>query len=290
MSEPSQPGVLGANGGIATLGGNGANGGNATLGANGGIATLGANGVDSTNGIDGAKSTNGAPGAPHSQTLSRGIRVLEILADADAALTIADVAAALGVHRSNAYRILRTLEDHRVVIRDAAGAVRLGPRMAALARGVSRGLQTAALPELTSVANELGMTAFVTVLDRAEVVTLVSVEPRQAHATVAQRPGTRHPLVRGAPGIAIQSLLTTAHWAQLGEDARRGEAAEVRTHGFATSHDEVVPGLASVAVPLVVPGEAPAALAVVYLGSGQSAAQIGARLVTAATAIAAELR
>ncbi|HSP53308.1 MAG TPA: helix-turn-helix domain-containing protein, partial [Cryobacterium sp.] len=140
--------------------------------------------------------------------MSRGIRVLEILADADDALTIADVATALGVHRSIAYRILRTLEDHGVVVRDAAGAVRLGPRMAALARGVSRGLQTAALPELSSVANELGMTAFVSVLDRAEVVTLVSVEPRQAHATIAQRPGTRHPLGRGAPGIALQSLLT----------------------------------------------------------------------------------
>ncbi|HSP76511.1 MAG TPA: helix-turn-helix domain-containing protein [Cryobacterium sp.] len=222
--------------------------------------------------------------------MSRGIRVLEILAEADEPLTIADVAAALGVHRSIAYRILRTLEDHGVVIRDAAGAVRLGPRMAALARGVSRGLQTAALPELTSVANELGMTAFVAVLDRAEVVTLVSVEPRQAHATVAQRPGTRHPLGRGAPGIALQSLLTAAQWAHLGEDARRDEAAEVRTRGFATSHDEVIPGLASVAVPLVVPGEAPAALAVVYLGSGQSATEIGARLVTAAAAIAAALR
>ncbi|TFD07339.1 ArsR family transcriptional regulator [Cryobacterium sandaracinum] len=235
-------------------------------------------------------SANGPNGAPHSQTLSRGIRVLEILADADEALTIADVAAALGVHRSIAYRILRTLEDHGVVIRDAAGAVRLGPRMAALARGVSRGLQAAALPELTSVANELGMTAFVTVLDRAEVVTLVSVEPRQAHATVAQRPGTRHPLGRGAPGIAIQSLLTATQWVDLGEGARRGEAADVRARGFATSHDEVIPGLASVAVPLVVPGEAPAALAVVYLGTGQSDAAIGARLVTAAAVIAADLR
>lgn len=231
-----------------------------------------------------------ANGAPHSQTLSRGIRVLEILADSDEAMTIAEVAGALGVHRSIAYRILRTLEDHGVVIRDAAGAVRLGPRMAALARGVSRGLQTAALPELTSVANELGMTAFVTVLDRGEVVTLVSVEPHRAHATVAQRPGTRHPLGRGAPGIAIQSLLTATQWTDLGVDARREEASLVRTRGFATSHDEVIPGLASVAVPLVVPGEAPAALAVVYLGREQSATEIGARLLTAAAAIAADLR
>ncbi|WP_241978624.1 helix-turn-helix domain-containing protein [Cryobacterium sp. TmT2-59] len=231
-----------------------------------------------------------AKAVPHSQTLSRGIRVLEILADSDTPLTIAEVAAALGVHRSIAYRILRTLEDHGVVIRDAAGAVRLGPRMAALARGVSRGLQSAALPELTSVANDLGMTAFVAVLDRREVVTLVSVEPRQAHATVAQRPGTRHPLDRGAPAIAIQSVLSADEWAGLGDEARRSEAHAVRERGFATSHDEVIPGLASVAVPLTVPGEAPAALAVVYLGTGRSAAEIGARLTAAAAAITADLR
>ncbi|TFD32721.1 IclR family transcriptional regulator [Cryobacterium cryoconiti] len=235
-------------------------------------------------------SRSAAKSAPHSQTLSRGIRVLEILAESDQAMSIADVAAALGVHRSIAYRILRTLEDHGVVLRDAAGTMRLGPRMAALARGVARGLQTAALPELTNVANELGMTAFVAVLDREEVVTLVSVEPRQAPATVAQRPGTRHPLGRGAPGIAIQSLLTADQWAHLGTEARRDETAAARTRGFATSHDEVIPGLASVAVPLFVPGEAPAALAVVYLASGQSAAGIGARLVTAAASIAADLR
>lgn len=233
----------------------------------------------------------GASAAPHSQTLSRGIRVLEILAEADTALTIAEVAAALAVHRSIAYRILRTLEDHGLVVRDAAGAARLGPRMAALARGVSRDLQAAALPELTSVANELGMTAFVAVLDRLEVVTLVSVEPRQARATVAQRPGTRHPLAVGAPGIAIQSLLSSAQWADLGGDAaRRAEAAAVRGLGFATSHDEVIPGLAAVAVPLSIPGEPPAALAVVYLAGAREAAELGTRLGLAAAAITAALR
>nr|WP_241982425.1 helix-turn-helix domain-containing protein [Cryobacterium sp. HLT2-28] len=233
----------------------------------------------------------GASAAPHSQTLSRGIRVLEILADADSPLTIAEVAAALGVHRSIAYRILRTLEDHGVVVRNAAGAVRLGPRMAALARGVSRDLQAAALPELTSVANEFGMTAFIAVLDRVEVVTLVSVEPRQAHATVAQRPGTRHPLAAGAPGIAIQSLLSSAQWAELGGDAgRRAEASALGAPGFATSHDEVIPGLASVAVPLSVPGEPPAALAVVYLAGAREPAELGARLGLAAAAIAARMR
>lgn len=228
--------------------------------------------------------------APHSQTLSRGIRVLEILADSDGPLSIADLSAALSVHRSIAYRILRTLEDHGLVIRDAGGAVQLGPRMAALARGVSRDLQTAALPELTTVANELGMTAFVAVLDRHEVVTLVSVEPRHAQATVAQRPGTRHPLTFGAPGIAIQSGLTPQQWAGYAADELRPDAARAaRATGFASSHDEVIPGMSAVAVPLIVPGMPPAALSVVFVAGGQDSAMVGARLAIAAAAIVAHL-
>src|SRR5690554_3581975 len=164
--------------------------------------------------------------APHSQTLSRGIRVLETLAEASGPMMIADVATTLGVHRSIAYRIVRTLEDHGLVARDTSGALSLGPRMAALARGVARDLQAAALPELTAVANELGMTAFLSVLDHQEVVTLASIEPRHAQATVARRPGTRHPLAFGAPGIAIQSALTADQWLTVSPTTpKRQEAA-----------------------------------------------------------------
>ncbi|WP_233205736.1 IclR family transcriptional regulator [Cryobacterium sp. Y82] len=238
--------------------------------------------------------TSGNPAsapAAHSQTLSRGIRVLEILADTDEPMSIVDIANALDVHRSIAYRILRTLEDHGLVVRDQAGLVRLGPRLAALARGVSRDLQAAALPVLTRIANELGMTAFIAVLDQSEVVTLVSIEPRKAQATVAQQPGTRHPLNMGAPGIAIQSGLNAGQWAALGlAEVRRSEAGEVATLGYAASHDEVVPGLSSIAVPLAVPGQSPASLAVVYISSLHSPTDIGAALTEAARTIVAELR
>ncbi len=53
-------------------------------------------------------------------------------------------------------------------------------------------------PASRVVANELGMTAFLAVLDHEYAVTLVSVEPRAAIAAVAQRPGTRHSQAAGA--------------------------------------------------------------------------------------------
>jgi DNA-binding IclR family transcriptional regulator len=231
-----------------------------------------------------------SPSASSSQTLSRGIQALEVLSEAPSPLSIAQLASALGVHRSIAYRILRTLEDHGLVLRNGAGLIQLGPRLAALARSVSHDLQAAALPELTTVANELSMTAFVAVLDHRECVTLVSVEPRSAHATVAQRPGTRHPIWVGAPGIAIQSILSDDQWRLIaGEHAMRAEVGEARTAGFATSHDEVIPGLASVSVPIGLHDHAPCAISVVYVATLLRVDAIARRLTEAAEAIAKEL-
>lgn len=222
--------------------------------------------------------------APASQTLSRGIRILELLADGPGALTIDDVSAQLGVHRSIAYRLLRTLEDHRLVTRDASGRVTLGPRMAALAAGVAHDLQAEALPELTAVANELGQTAFLAVLDGEECITLTSVEPRHTIANVAQRPGARHPVTVGAPGKAILAQLTDAELPAI-DESLRAEIMHVRDAGFATSHDEVIPTVRSVAVPLRLRGKRPAALAVVHVASRFDDAEIAARLQRSATTI-----
>ncbi len=222
-----------------------------------------------------------------SQTLSRGIRALEILADAPEPLTIGELADAMGVHRSVAYRILRTLEDHSLLVRDDAGRVQPGPGLAVLARGVARNLQTAALPELTLLANSLTMSAFIAVWNREDCVTLVSVDPRHTGAAVVQHPGSRHPISAGAPGIAIQSALTEQEWHSLAPD--RPEAAEARLRGFAASHDEVIAGVSSLAVPVRVPGGRPAALAVVYIRDGQDAAEVAAALQASAERVEAQL-
>lgn len=228
--------------------------------------------------------------ASPSQTLSRGIRALEILAEADRPLTIAELAGAMGVHRSVAYRILRTLEDHSLLVRDDAGRVQPGPGLAVLARGVSRNLQTAALPELTQLANTLNMTAFVAVWDHQDCVTLVTVEPRHSAATVVQHPGSRHPISSGAPGIAIQSALTEHEWNQLAPAVPyRQEAAEARKRGYAASHDEVIAGVSSLAAPVRVPGGRPAAVAVVYIRSAQDPAAVAAALTASAARIEGQL-
>jgi DNA-binding IclR family transcriptional regulator len=225
-----------------------------------------------------------------SQTLSRGLRALEILAESPIPLSIAEISTALGVHRSIAYRILRTLEDHSLVVRDDGGRLLPGAGLAVLARGVSRDLQSAALPELTRLSEELHMTAFVGVWDRQDCVTLVTVEPRHSGAALAQHPGTRHPLAVGAPGIAIQSTMTEGRWHELApEQPYRGEAALARQLGYAASHDEVIPGLSSIAAPINVPGHRPAAIAVVYIRTDQEPDAVGRLLASSARRIEDQL-
>ncbi|WP_027479261.1 IclR family transcriptional regulator [Gryllotalpicola ginsengisoli] len=209
-------------------------------------------------------------GEPGSQTLARGLAALTEIGDAHAPLTVPELAERLGVHRSMAYRLVRTLEQHGFVTRTAGGGLELGARVAALARNVARDLQTAAAPELTALANELGMTAFVVVHDGEEAVTLSTAEPRRVDAPVAQRPGSRHSIDRGAPGRVIRSQLDpTAH------PPRRYE----------TSHDEIFPGLSSVAVPLHTRDGRPASLAVVYASRDVDLDEVAATLSAAARRI-----
>ncbi|SDS94131.1 IclR family transcriptional regulator [Microterricola viridarii] len=218
-----------------------------------------------------------------SQTLSRGIRLLEILANSDRSLSIAELAAELAVHRSVAYRLLRTLEDHALITRDDAGLVALGAGLAALSSGVARNLQQAALPELSEIADELGMTCLLAVMvDGGEAVTLVSAAPRQSVAVVSYRPGHRHPLGRGGPGKAILLGMPERSWpaeieAGMSEQLR-AELAQARLAGYASSHDEVVPTLTSIAVPLALAGQPPASIAVIHVALTHPEAEIAERL------------
>lgn len=212
------------------------------------------------------------------QTLSRGIQVLEFLAGRGEPVTIAEVVTGMALHRSIVYRLLRTLESHRLVTRDDRGLVALGPRLASLAACVDRDVQSAALPALRAAAQALGATCFLVVLDHEEVVTLVSVEPPRAKVTVAEHPGTQHPLGVGGPGRAILLQLPESRWPAWLTSAQRAEMSAVRSRGYATSFSEVIPGLSAVSVPLALRGHDPMAVSVVYVTSEHSQEAMAERL------------
>ncbi len=218
---------------------------------------------------------------PHSQTLDRGLRALEAIARPSTPLSIDELADLLGLHRSVTYRIVRTLEDHLLVRRDSMGRLHPGLGLSALAQSVEAALQAAAAPQLSALADVLAMTAFLVVREGDEVVTVLTVEPRRSTAHVTYRPGVRHPVTRGAPGLALLAAAPPV----------RGERAEVRRargRGWAYSESEVLPGMSSVAAAIPTNGLS-AACAVVFVNAAHDLEAIGSQVVSAAAAIPGRL-
>jgi DNA-binding IclR family transcriptional regulator len=137
------------------------------------------------------------------QTLDRGLRLLQLVAAAPNGLTVTEAAAALGVGRAVVYRLAGTLAQHGLLRRDTAARLRLGAGVLQLARRAQPLLAEAATPPLRRLADATGATAHLTVAEGFEAVALLVVEPTWTAFHVAYRPGTRHPLERGAAGRAI---------------------------------------------------------------------------------------
>ncbi len=141
--------------------------------------------------------------AEASQTLDRGLRLLELLAESDAPVTVTALAARLGVARPVVYRLLTTLERRGLAAADEAGRYRLGLGVLRLTDRVIPAVRAIAEPHVRTLAEEIGATAHLTVADGEEGVAVVVVEPSSTAYHVAYRVGTRHRLDRGAAGRAI---------------------------------------------------------------------------------------
>jgi len=196
-----------------------------------------------------------------SQTLDRGLRLLEVLADAAGGLTVAEASAMLGVNRTIVYRLLATLELHGLVRRSAAGRFSVGFGVLSLAGSVYPILRHVAQPVLRSLAESVGATAHLTIADGAEALAVAVVEPTRTNYHVAYRVGSRHPLGRGAAGRAIMA----------------GRDGDPR---YTASSGELEPGAQGVAAPLVGAG-VEASIGVVALGE-LDASVVGPQVVSAA--------
>ncbi len=226
-----------------------------------------------------AASPTGKRGAPPLQTLERGLRVLELLAT-EGPSTLAEVAAATGLHRSIVYRILRTLEQREFAERDENGRFSLGLAAAPLGHAVRRDLRTAALPELTQLAASTRCTAFVVVPHGGDAVTLLTVEPPHAAGEMVYRPGWRHPLTRGAPGLAILAALPA-------RPDERPEVALARTTGYVRSTGDVIAGLSALAAPVRLRDGSGASVAIVFVAGHVDEASAIEHLRRAASRVAA---
>jgi DNA-binding IclR family transcriptional regulator len=189
------------------------------------------------------------------QTLERGLAVLTELARHPDGLSTAQVAAACGLHRTVAHRLLVSLVGTAFVRRDPSGRHHVGPAVHDLAASAGPSLRNVAGPILQDLADRLGMAISLIEVESGAAVTTLVAHPATEGPQFAYRLGHREPLDRGAGGVAAMASAPS-------QPSEAAAVHEARRRGYAVTHGELNPGAHGVAVPL--PGwSSPASVTVV---------------------------
>jgi len=212
------------------------------------------------------------------KTLLKGLRVLEAISALDGdALTIDQLAASIGLTRSNTHRTLQTLTHAGYILRDpVTGGYRcslklfeMGTRLLA-----SLDVRTLAAPFMRTLANETAETVHLSVLEGADVVyidKIDSAQPIRAYSVIGGR-APAYAVATGKALLAFQSadyLIPFQEVLQKHTSATRASMQELRhelrdigVKGYACNRGEWRDNVGGVAAP-------------VFNGLGQVAAALG---------------
>lgn len=183
------------------------------------------------------------------QTLDRGIAVLMLVARTPGGLKVGEIAERLDLSRAVAYRIVATLSAHDMLRRSADGRLVLGSGAFLLGAQAADSLRDLARPVLAELAEQTGATAFLSMAQGADCVVTLTAEPRDAFLNIHYKVGTRHPLDRGAAGIAILSA----------RPPRPDDCEDVRlarAQGYSLTRGQLHKGAVGLSSPVRLPGEA----------------------------------
>ena len=145
-----------------------------------------------------------------SQTLDRGLRILEAIGESADGLTVTELAQTMGIGRTVVYRLVVTLEQHGFLRRAADGRCRLGFALLAMGRQIQPLVRDVAMPALRLLADAVSATAHLTIVDGGDALAAVVVEPTRSDLHVAYRLGARQPLHANAGGRAVLAARTAA--------------------------------------------------------------------------------
>lgn len=141
--------------------------------------------------------------------LDRAIGVLQAFSAEKPHLTLAEVSRATGLHRSTALRLLSSLAQHGLVVRDGdTGAYALGYEIIAMAETAraGSGLTDWARPVMQDIAERLNETVVLSVRSgdaRVDIDQIVARQPIRRVVTL----GEHKLLTFGAPSLSIMSGL-----------------------------------------------------------------------------------
>ena len=199
--------------------------------------------------------------------LLRAFALLEEIAHAEGPVALQDLATDAALPKPTVYRMLAMLESAGLVTRDPDGRrIAAGPRLLRFALDVqlSAAVRAPRHAILKRLADDLGETVNLTMLDGSQVVYLDRVETAWPLRMTLQ-PGSHVPLHCTASGKLLLALLPAARRRRLVSelplprytdntitDARAldAELAAIRREGHATDNEEYHAGLVCVAVPV----------------------------------------
>jgi DNA-binding IclR family transcriptional regulator len=190
-----------------------------------------------------ARAERAPNGAPGSQTLARGLSALQAIADAPSGLTVQQVADHLGAHRTIAYRLLATLSQFRYVAKGEDGRYRPAAALAVLGSSFDNNVRQLAIPTLRALADELGTTVSLLVAEGDQQVAIAVIVPTQVFYQLSFHEGSRHPLDRGAAGVALLASMPP-------RPGERDLVRQAREQGWVITHGEIEPNTFGLAVPV----------------------------------------
>lgn len=176
-----------------------------------------------------------------SQTLARGLAALQSVSAAPGGLSVQQVADQIGVHRTIASRLLATLAEFRFVTRGEDGRYRPAAGLAVLGASFDRNLRQLSLPILQTLADDLGTTVSLLVAEGDQQVAVAVIVPTQVAYQLAFHEGSRHPLSRGAAGVALLASMPP-------RPQERELVTRTREQGWVITHGEIEPNTYGLAV------------------------------------------
>ena len=211
--------------------------------------------------------------------LLRAFALLEHIVHADGPMSLLELTETAGLPKPTVYRMLNVLEDAGLLQREPEGRrVTAGPRLTrfALDALLSESVRAPRHAILKRLAEDVGETVNLTMLDRGEVVYLDRVETAWP-LRMTLVPGSRVPLHCTASGKLLLAMLSSARRKRvIAElklarftdntivDARslEKELTAIRKAGVATDNEEYLAGLVCVAAPDTTAGRIVACVAV----------------------------
>lgn len=201
------------------------------------------------------------------QSVRKAITLLRATAEHGDGASVSALARTSGLPRATALRLIRTMEDERLLLRvPGADRVVLGPELLRLARAVDPGavLLGLAREHLAGVSEAVRETVTFSVVAADGGLDVVYQADGPQHLVVRSWLGQRFPLHASSSGKLLLASYDEAALARFlrrplealtpatltSTGALRRELETVREEGFGTSVDELEEGLASVSVPI----------------------------------------